>query len=144
MATSSTGNVDLRRSRATGWVGWIAFAAAMMLISGVFTITWGIVALVHRPMFRAGSNGNVITLNYTAWGWITIILGVILVLTGLFLVRGSLVAQIMTVVLAMLSIIESLFVIGAYPIWSVIVIAVDLLVINAVTVHGDEVRDRGA
>jgi hypothetical protein len=141
MYTSSSGDVDLRRSRATGWVGWIAFAAAMMVISGVFSIIWGIVALARHHVFLVGRDGNVINLNYTAWGWISLILGVVVLLTGLFVLGGSMLALIMTVLIASLSMVQNLFVIGAYPIWSSIVIAVDVLVIYAVTVHGGELRD---
>jgi hypothetical protein len=141
MYTSSSGQVDMRPSRITGWVGWIVFAAAMMAISGVFSIIWGIVALVRDEVFVVGRRGNVINLDYTAWGWISLVVGVIVLLTGLFLLTGNVAARILTVVIATLSIIENLLVLPSYPVWSVIVIAVDVLVIYAVTVHGSELRD---
>jgi hypothetical protein len=141
MYTSSSGQVDMRPSRITGWVGWIVFASAMMAISGVFSIIWGIVALVRDEVFVVGRRGNVINLDYTAWGWISLVVGVIVLLTGLFLLTGNVAARILTVVIATLSIIENLLVLPSYPVWSVIVIAVDVLVIYAVTVHGSELRD---
>jgi hypothetical protein len=141
MYTSASDQTDLRRSQVSGWVGWIVFASVMMIISGVFSIIWGIVALARKEVFVHGPRGNVINLNYTAWGWITLIIGVIVLLTGLFLLTGSVLASIVAIVLASLSAIQNLLVIGAYPIWSVIVIAVDVLVIYAITVHGHELRE---
>jgi hypothetical protein len=136
MYTSASDQTDLRRSQVSGWVG-----SVMMIISGVFSIIWGIVALARKEVFVHGPRGNVINLNYTAWGWITLIIGVIVLLTGLFLLTGSVLASIVAIVLASLSAIQNLLVIGAYPIWSVIVIAVDVLVIYAITVHGHELRE---
>jgi hypothetical protein len=141
MYTSAAGQTDLRTSEATAWVGWIIFAAMMMIISGTFSIIWGIVALVRDQVFVVGRQGNVINLDYTAWGWIELIIGAIVLLTGIFLFRGNLAASIVAVILAGLSAIANLLVIAAYPVWSVIVIAVDVLVIYAITVHGNELRD---
>lgn len=139
--TSVSGDVDLRPSRVTGWVGWIYFAATMMVISGTFSIVWGIVGLVRDQVFLVRPNGNVVNLDYTTWGWINLIAGIVVVGCGLALLTGSMVARIVAVIVAVLSIIDNLFVIAAYPIWSVIVISVDVLVIYAVTVHGRELRN---
>jgi hypothetical protein len=141
MYTSASGDVDLQPSRASGWVGWIVFAAAMMIISGIFSIVWGIVALVRDEVFLVGRNGNLVNLSYTAWGWVNLILGVIVLVSGLFLFRGSVIASIVAVILAMLSMIGNLLDIASYPIWSTMVIAVDVLVIYALTVHGHETRE---
>jgi hypothetical protein len=141
MYTSASGDVDLQPSRASGWVGWIVFAAAMMIISGIFSIVWGIVALVRDEVFLVGRSGNVVNLNYTTWGWVNLVLGIIVLVSGLFLFRGSVIASIVAVILAMLSMIGNLLDIASYPIWSTIVIAVDVLVIYALTVHGHETRE---
>ena len=140
MYTSANDDVDMRPSRVSGWVGWIVFASMMMIISGIFSIIWGIVALARDQVFVVAGR-NVINLDYTAWGWIHLILGIIVLLAGIYLLKGGLVASVITIVVAMLSAIGNLLVISAYPIWSVIVIAVDVLVIYAVTVHGRELRE---
>jgi hypothetical protein len=141
MYTSAGDDVDMRASRVSGWVGWIVFASVMMVISGVFSIIWGIVALARDQVFVVGRRGNVVDLDYTAWGWIHLILGIVVLTAGLALLKGSFLAMVMTIVLAVLSAIGNLLVIAAYPVWSVIVIAVDVLVIYAVTVHGNELRE---
>jgi hypothetical protein len=141
MYTSSNGDVDLRPSRVSGWVGWIVFASVMMVISGVFSIIWGLVALARDEVFVVGRRGNVLDLDYTLWGWINLILGVVVLVAGLALLKGSFIASVTTIVLAMLSVVGNLLILPAYPFWSIMVIAADILVIYAVTVHGDEVRE---
>jgi hypothetical protein len=140
MYTSANDDVDMRPSQVSGWVGWIVFASMMMIISGVFSIIWGIVALARDEVFVVAGR-NVINLDYTAWGWIHVILGVVVLVAGIYLLQGSMVARVIAMVVAMLSAIGNLLVISAYPIWSVIVIAVDVLVIYAVTVHGHELHE---
>lgn len=127
-------------SRATGWVGWIFFAAIMMVVSGFFDIIWGIVGIARDEVFIGGPKGNVINLDYTTWGWINLILGIVMVLAGLGLLTGAIWASIIAIVLAVLSAIGNLLVIGAYPVWSVIVITLDVLVIYAISVHSGELR----
>lgn len=139
--TSASPDVDMRPSRATGWVGWIVFAACMMVLSGALDITWGIVALVRDEVFVRGPRGNVIDLDYTTWGWLNLIFGIVVVFAGLGLLTGALWAYIVAVALACLSVIGNLFVISAYPIWSAIVIALDVLVVWAITVHGGEMHE---
>jgi hypothetical protein len=140
MYTSAGGETDLRPSRASGWVGWIVFAAIMMIVSGVFDIIWGIVGLARKEVFIRGPKGNVINLDYTAWGWINLILGVVVLAAGMALLTGAIWASVVALILAVLSAVGNLLTIGAYPIWSVIVITLDVLVIYAITVHGDEIR----
>lgn len=135
---TSAGGADLKSSRISGWVGWIAFAAMMMLLSGMFSFIWGIVALVRDEAIFQGRRGNVINLDYTAWGWIAIIVGLIVAIAGVALLGGALWASLIAVFIAMLSIINNLLVLGAYPVWSVIIIVLNVLVIYAITVHGQE------
>lgn len=139
MYTSASGDVDLRQSKATGWVGWVVFAGLMLVLSGALDILWGIIALTRHQIFE-GPHGNVIDLNYTTWGWIEVVWGVVVLAAGIGLFTGALWARIIAVVIASVSVIGNLLVIGAYPIWSVIVIALDVLVIYAVTVHGHEIN----
>ena len=139
MYTSANPDVDLAPSRVTAWVGWIFFASVIMIVSGVFSIIWGVVGLVRNEVF-VGRHANVINLDYTAWGWINLILGLVVLLAGASLLTGSRWAGVVAIVLAALSAITNLLVLASSPVWSVVVIACDLLVIFAVTVHGDELR----
>lgn len=141
MYTSADQDVDLSPSRVTAWVGWIIFAAIALVMAGIFDIIWGIVALARDEVFISGPRGNVINLDYTTWGWINLIFGIVVLLTGMALFTGSIVARIIAIGIAVLQATLNLLVIGAYPVWSVIVITLDVLVIYAIAVHGDELRD---
>jgi hypothetical protein len=138
MYTSASGEVDMRPSQVTAWAGWIVFGAIMMLLSGTFSVVWGIVALVRDQVFVAGVHGSVVSISYTTWGWIHIVLGVIVIATGLALFRGPTWARILGIVIAGLSAISHLLVLGSSPAWSIAVIALDILVIYAIAVHGGE------
>lgn len=111
-----------------------------MVIGGTLDIVWGIVALVRDQVFVVGPEGNVISLDYTTWGWINLVFGLVVLCTGLALPNGSMLAKLTAVTIAGLSVIDNLFVISAYPVWAVLVIALDVLVIYAITVHGNEAR----
>jgi hypothetical protein len=141
MYTSAHSDVDLRPARATGWVGWIVFAAIMMVVSGVFDVIWGIVGIVRDEVFISGPRGNVINLDYTTWGWINLVVGAVMVVAGFGLFTGALWASVIAITVAVLSAVANLLVIAAYPVWSVIVITLDVLVIYAISVHGREIQD---
>ncbi|HWM73947.1 MAG TPA: hypothetical protein VNQ53_09410 [Nocardioides sp.] len=125
------------------WYGWIAFAGAMMILLGSFHVIAGLVAIFDEEYFLVGKSGLVVEVDYTAWGWAHLIIGLIVVFAGWGLFSGQTWARIVAVTLAMLSAVANLAFLSAYPIWSAIMIAVDILVIYAVLVHGDR-RTLGA
>lgn len=124
----------------TGWVGWIVFAALMLVMLGIFHVMQGLVALFRDEVYVVGSDGLVISVDYTSWGWAHVIGGAIAVVVGACLVAGQMWARVVAVVVAMLSAVVNIMFLPAYPVWSMIMIAVDVLVIWAVTVHGHEVK----
>jgi hypothetical protein len=128
----------MTRSRTSGMVGWIAFGAIMLVIAGTFDIIWGLTALLRDQIFVVGRNGNVISADYTVWGWVHLILGIIVFVTGLALFTGRYWARVLGVLLAFLSSVAQLLVIFSYPVWAVMVIALDMLVIYAIVAHGEE------
>ncbi|TCM40395.1 hypothetical protein [Kribbella sp. VKM Ac-2568] len=128
----------------TGWVGWIVFAGIMMIVVGGLHIFQGLVALFDDDYYQVGNNGLTIHLDYNAWGWTHVIFGVLVCAAAIGLLAGQLWGRIAGVVLAVLSILVNVAFLAAYPIWSTIVIAIDILVIWALTVHGREVRSSNA
>lgn len=124
----------------SGWTGWIVFASFMMILSGLFQAVAGFTALL-KPTWYVATSSHLLVFNYTAWGWIDLIIGFIILLAGFSVLHGSVWARVVGVVLATLSAIAALASISAYPIWSVIIITIDVLVINALTVHGGELKD---
>jgi hypothetical protein len=123
----------------TGWVGWIVFAAVMMMIAGSLNLFYGIVAAVNDE-WVGWTNGDAVYLDISQWGWVHIILGAVVLLSGIGLLSGNILARSVAVVVAALSLIANFFFIPAYPLWSLTVITIDVLVIWALTAHGHEMR----
>lgn len=123
----------------SGWVGWVYFAGLMLVVAGFFHILAGVVALFKHDVYVVGAS-NVWVLNYTAWGWAHIVGGLFAWWAGSALISGKTWARVVAVVVAILSAVASMAFVPIYPIWSILIIAVDLLVIYAVTVHGGEIE----
>jgi hypothetical protein len=126
---------------ATRWTGWILFASFMMLMNGVIGLLEGLMALVNDDYYHVTASGLALSVNYTTWGFVHLVLGVALIAAGIGVMAGNMAARIVGVVLAGLSALVNLAFIEAAPLWGVIVVTVDILVIYALTVHGDEMRD---
>ena len=124
----------------TGWTGWIAFAAVMMVLLGSFHAIQGLVALFKDEYYLVSDRGLIVHVDYTGWGWTHLILGIIIALAGISLFTGRMWARIVAVLVAMLSAIVNIGFLAAYPIWSTIMIAMDILIIWAVMVHGAEMK----
>ena len=122
------------------WVGWISFAGVMMIVLGSLHFIEGLVALFNDEYFLVGKSGLVVSVDYTAWGWVHMLAGVIVVAAGLGVMVGQVWARVVGVAMAAVSIIVNVAFMGAYPFWSLTMIALDIVVIMALTVHGSEVR----
>jgi hypothetical protein len=129
------------RSEVSGWVGWVIFAGVMMLLNGAFGAIAGFVALFKDEYYQVGSNGLVINVDYTTWGWVHIILGVAIALAGLALMVGQTWARVVAVIAATLHALAQFAFVAAYPLWALIMIAINVFVIYAVVVHGREARE---
>lgn len=130
--------VERKRS---GWVGWGIFAAVILLVSGIFSVVQGLVAVIGPNAYFAVVDGTLFLLDVAGWGWWNIIIGAGLILTSVALFSGQTWARVVAVILAILSAVGQLMLIPVQPWWAMIVIAVDILVIYALTAHGEELRD---
>lgn len=126
---------------ATAWVGWAVFAGFMMMISGLFQAVAGLTGLLKHSWFVVSSTDQLLVFNYQTWGWINLLIGIFILLAGVSVLHGSVWARIVGVLLAASSAVASLVSINQYPIWSIIIITIDVLVIYALTVHGGELKD---
>jgi len=125
------------RTVSTAWATWIWFAALMMIMMGTFTAIFGLVALFNDTYYTVGPQG-LLVFDITQWGWVHLILGVLAVAAGIALFSGAMWARVVAVGLAMINAIAQLAFMSAYPVWAMIVIALDVLVIWALIVHGGE------
>ncbi len=137
--TAQSASVDAYRER-SGWVGWIAFAGVMMVIAGSLQAIYGLIAIVNDEWVVWGNRANLLV-DLTAWGWVHLIGGVIVLLAGLGLFTGNMVARIVAVIVAGLSLIANFLFIPAFPVWALIVITLDVVVIYAIMAHGREIID---
>jgi hypothetical protein len=124
----------------TGWVGWIYFASMMMLILGGLQAINGLVA-IFRHGYYVSSPNSLVVWNYTSWGWIHLILGVLAFVTGLALMSGRTWARVLTSIVVIFAAIDNIVFLPAFPVWSIIALIINALVLYAVTVHGREVRE---
>ena len=114
--------------------GWAGFAGMMILVVGTFNVIWGLVALVQDTYF---ASDQLLMWSLNSWGAIHIAVGCLQLLTALLIFSGSGAGPVLGLVLAFFSAVGALVSIGAYPIWSVIILVIDGLVIYALTVYGD-------
>jgi hypothetical protein len=122
-------------------VGFILFAAVMMIMSGIFQALQGLVAIFENEFYVATRN-YLFQLDATSWGWIHLILGVFVAFAGWGLLSGRTWARVVGITLAVLSAIANFLFIPYYPFWSLLIIALDVFVIWAIAAHGGDMRDR--
>jgi tetrahydromethanopterin S-methyltransferase subunit F len=127
----------------TGWAGWVAFAGIMMIMLGFFQAIEGLVALFNDGFYLVRPDGLVVNVDYNAWGWTHLVLGAVAIAVGFGLMVGNTFARVAGIAIALISAILNLVFISAYPVWSTIVIAVDVIVIYAIVVHGRELKSTG-
>ncbi|GHI64018.1 DUF7144 family membrane protein [Streptomyces asoensis] len=125
-----------RHGSASGgaWVsGWTGFAGVMMIFGGLMAIFQGIAAIAEDDVFVVTGN-YAYNFNLTSWGWIHLVLGVLVVLAGAALFRGALWARIIGITVAGLSMIANFMWLPYQPVWAIVLIAVDAFVIWALCI----------
>jgi hypothetical protein len=129
-----------RSNDMSGWVGWVYFAGVMMAILGFFELIAAFTALFKDTYFVVLPN-SIVSWNFTAWGWVHLVLGVIVLLAGFAVLAGQTWGRAIGVLMAVLAAVANMLFIPAYPIWSILMIVVSFLVIYALVAHGGEVAD---
>jgi hypothetical protein len=126
----------------SGWaVGLILFAAILMLMSGVFQALQGLIAIFENEFYVATRN-YIFQFDATTWGWIHLVVGVIVAFAGWGLISGRTWARAVAITLAVLSAIANFLWLPHYPLWALLIITLDIFVIWAVAVHGGDMRER--
>jgi hypothetical protein len=120
-------------SKPSGWaVGGAVFAGVLMIIVGILQSIAGISAISNDDLFVVTEN-YVFDLDVTTWGWIHLILGVIVILAGFAIISGKVWGGMVGIVLAALVAVANFFWIPYYPFWSILAIALAIWVIWALT-----------
>lgn len=126
----------------SGWaIGWTVYAAVMMIILGFFHGIAGLVGVLEDELYVATPN-YLFQLDATTWGWIHLVMGIIVVLAGFALFSGAVWARTIGVILAVLSVLANFAWLPWYPLWAIIMITANVFVIWALTAHGRDIEQR--
>jgi hypothetical protein len=117
---------------------FVVDAVILMLLAGMFQVLVGLVAIFENEIYVQTRN-YLFKFDVTTWGWIHLVVGIVVGLAGLGMLRGRTWARVAGIILAVLSAIANFLFIPYYPVWALLIIAVDVFVIWALAVHGREV-----
>jgi hypothetical protein len=129
MTDSSTRRSGKPAAGSAWAVGASTFAACLMLLVGIFQAVEGLVAIINGTDFLIKGPTYVFTFNASTWGWIHLILGILIAVAGGFILTGNIVARSVGIALAVLSAIANFLWLPYYPIWALVVIALNIFVI---------------
>lgn len=115
--------------------GLVAFAAELMILIGIFHALMGVSAIANDDIY-AGTPDYVLQINVETWGWIHLIAGIIVAIAGFALFSGKNWARVVGIVVAAVSMILNFAFIPHYPIWSLLVIALCVCIIWALSGQG--------
>lgn len=128
-----------RDSQPSGWVGWVYFAGILMLVRSFFQAFLGIVALTQNDFYLVTSD-KIAVFNFTAWGWIHLAASVVLLTAAFSVFQGGTWGRVVGSLMTGLALVANLIFLPAYPVWAIIAIVVDVLILYALVVRGDEAK----
>ena len=112
--------------------GWISFAGIMLFVAAFFSSIWGLAAILNDEVVTVGGRG-VMVLDFTTWGWVSLVLGVIMGLTAGGLLSGRGWARLVAIVFVTLNAMAQVAAFSAFPLWALAVLAIDCIVIYQLT-----------
>jgi hypothetical protein len=131
------------RSSSRAWQGWAFFGGGVMALLGMFWAGLGLVALSDEQYFTVRTNELLALHSYVSWGWVHLVGGLLSLAAGVgILWGGHRWARLAGIVVVGLSAVVNLGFLAAAPVWTTLVIALDLVMILALTVHGREIEER--
>lgn len=124
------------QSEPSGWtVGWISYAAVMLMLVGGFHAFAGLVGILENDLYVV-AGGYLLELDVTTWGWIHLVAGIVVLFAGIGVLSGSTWARVVGVIVAVASTLVNFAWLPWYPLWSLIMITANAFVIWALIVHG--------
>ncbi len=130
----------MSENRSAWAMGYATFAGVILVIGGIFQAIAGLVGIIEDEFFVVGQKW-VFEFDATTWGWIHILIGLLLVLAGIGIFSGNVLARTVGVVVAGLSAIANFMWLPYYPVWSILMIALNIAVIWALTAHGRDLAN---
>ncbi|MEV4730264.1 hypothetical protein [Saccharopolyspora sp. NPDC049426] len=124
----------------TGWAGWIYFGALVLVAVGIVQFINGLTALTRSDSMYVVSSGTSVQVSVAGVGMGLLVMGAVLAAAGIGVMSGKTWARVLAIALAALSLLTNIAFFSAYPLWSAIVIVLDVVVIYALVAHGKEIR----
>jgi hypothetical protein len=135
------GDKKMADNQPSGWaIGWTAFAAITMIIQGLWWLISGLVALFNSEFYVVTQNW-IFQFDISTWGWIHLIVGIVVLIAGFALFSGAVWARTVGVIIAVLATLVSFAWLPYYPGWAFLFIAVSIAIIWALTVHGHDIAE---
>lgn len=123
----------------SGWaIGWTAFAGITMLMAGGWWMISGLVALFNSEFFVITQN-YIFKFDVTTWGWVHLIIGLLVLLAGFGLFSGQVWARTVGVIIAVFMGLASFAWLPYYPVWAIVYIVASVAIIWALTAHGRDI-----
>ncbi len=122
----------------SGAIGWITFAGILMIIGGSFAMLQGLGWLINSDQFPG--KDAIFSGSTTTWGWVQLIVGAIVFFAGFGVFSGNVLARTVGVFAALGSALTTFVSLRFYPVWGIIVIAMDIAIIWALTAHGRDIE----
>lgn len=129
-----------RNGSGTAWAGWVLFAGAMLVMIGAFNVLEGIFALIWDERLVV-TPARLVIVDITGWGWTLLVSGAIFIVAGLGLLAGQTWARVTGIVIVILHALVQIAWLSAYPVWSVLMIVLDVVVLYALTARWSAARD---
>ncbi len=118
--------------------GYAAFAGVVLIMVGFFQAVAGLAAIVDDTFYVVGRE-YVFQFDATTWGWIHLIIGLVVLLAGFGIFSGNVLARTVGVLAAAVSGLAAFMWLPWYPVWGVVIIALDIAIIWALTLHGRDI-----
>ena len=124
----------------SGWVVWIALAGVLLVLLGTFHIVQGVGALLTDQRFLLREAEPFLDLSTTTWGWLHVLVGGVVAAAGFLVFGGLKWARVVGASVALISALTAVSFLSEHPVWALAVIALDVVVVLALVLHGDEIR----
>ncbi len=125
--------------RSAAWGGWVAFAGVLMIIEGALNLGQGLVALIWDERTAVVAN-RLVVVDVTGYGWTLLLSGVVLCVVGAGLLGGRTWARITGIIIVGLHALTQIAWLGAYPVWSLLMLALDTFIIFALTAKWSDAK----
>jgi hypothetical protein len=134
VAPNPAASMPATREASHEGAGWIVFASIMFVVSATLNAIWGIAAVSNAHFFVGDASYILSDLN--TWGWVAIAFAALQALAALSIYRGGVFGRWYGIAIAGFAVVAAMMSIPAYPLWSLVLVAIDVLVIYGLAAYG--------